>query len=98
MTRDQFVRAYAALLEARGARTVLATDTLATKRIADSVLVRLGATREQFERTAAWYSMDVQQWRGCMEEVTRVLDGRQQARGRRLSAFTPSRPSGLSSA
>jgi hypothetical protein len=84
MTRDRFVRAYVALLEARGARTVLTGDTLATKRTADSVLARLGATREQYERTAAWYSMDVQRWRGCMEEVTRVLDERQQARGRRL--------------
>lgn len=83
MSREQFVRAYAALLEARGARTVLTSDTLVTKRTADSVLARLGTTREQFARTAEWYTMDVQRWRECVEEVARVLEARQ-TRGQRL--------------
>ena len=83
LTRDQFVRAYASLLEARGARAESPTDTIITKRTADSVLARLGTTREEFARTAQWYNMDVQRWRGCMEEVNRILDERQEKRGQR---------------
>lgn len=83
LTRDQFVLAYASLLEARGARAASTTDTIVTRRAADSVLARLGTTREKFARTAQWYNMDVLRWRGCMEEVTRILEERQEKRGQR---------------
>jgi hypothetical protein len=78
---DQFVKAYAALLENRGARPPMQKDTLAMSRGADSVLARFGATREQFQKTVAWYNADVQRWRGYMDEVTRILEERQQNRG-----------------
>jgi len=81
MLPDQFAKAYAALLEAHAARPAITTDSLLTTRSADSVLSRLGTTRERFKTTAAWYNRDVQRWRECMEEVARILDERQQKRG-----------------
>ncbi len=74
--RDRFVQSYADLMEVSALAQQAKLDTAAAAHAVDSVLSKEHVTREQMMASVRWYSRDVHNWNGILEDVSKELDRR----------------------
>ncbi len=69
-----FARTYADLLESSMRLRAEKADSVRAASVVDSVFLRNGVRREDYEATVIWYNGDVARWKGFTDSVARVLE------------------------
>lgn len=77
---DRFAGVYADLLEVGQRGKVSGWDASRAQAAADSVLIRAGVTREEFQATVAWLNDDLTRWKSVSEKSVRILEERSTGR------------------